>query len=263
MDKLLYNRIALVGIEPEEYDIIQANYQGHIVWHQAIPKILIKDGTLLMEKQTGVGMLPIDKVVYYGIYENDFDFITGLALWGGDCFPNALGMMDCRLKIPCLVKAMQYSRFSSPRGFISEDTEMDTQTDTVAKWGNWHCGENKHRFSGYWKSEEASVIEPFFSGEAVRIMIIGTEAWQIKLEGATWLKSIHPDEACFMPVDPELLEDSKQLMEKLRMDMIGNDYILGDNGTKYLLEVNHIPNITRFESVRLTYLHTVIAWIKK
>ncbi|SEN93585.1 hypothetical protein SAMN05444671_2494 [Flavobacterium sp. CF108] len=259
--KQKYNRIALVGIEQEEYDIIKAQYSGHIIWHQSIPKIVVKDEVLYMEKSNGVGMLPVDKVVYYGIYDNDFDFISGLAIWNGDCYPKASAMLDCRFKIPCLVKGLSLSRFSAPRGFISAGTSVNTTGDTIAKWGNWHCGENKHRFTGEWESEFTATIEPYFEGDAVRIMMIGDTYWQIKLEGDDWLKSIHPDNANFMPVDQDLLEDTLYIKNVLQMDMIGNDYIVAKDGSKYLLEVNHIPNITRFEEVRQVYLSTVIEWI--
>lgn len=260
---LVYNRIVLVGIETEEYQVIRSKYQGHIIWHQAIPNIVVKNGVLFVEKESGVGMLPVDKVVYYGIYENDFDFITGLALWNGSCFPNPIGMMDCRLKMPCLVKALKYSNFGSPRGFVSAKTEITVNQDTVAKWGNWHCGENKHRFTGFWQSEFASTIETYFEGEAVRVMVVGNYAWQIKLEGSSWLKSIHPEEASFMEIDKDLLADTLHIKEQLNMDMIGNDYIVCSDGKKQLLEVNHIPNISRFEAIKQAYLETVLEWIEK
>lgn len=257
-----FGRIALVGIELEEYQEIMSGYKGLIIWHQSIPKIVIKNGILFMEKENGIGMLPVDKVVYYGIFDNDFDFITGLALWNGPCFPNAEAMMDCRLKIPCLVKAMKYSKFGSPRGYVSAGTEVTVDKDTVAKWGNWHCGENKHRFVGDWQNEFASTIEPYYEGEAVRIMVVGNHYWQIRLEGATWLKSIHPDTACFMEIDQDLLEDTLHLKGMMNMSIIGNDYIICKDGSKQLLEVNHIPNITRFEAVRNAYLETVMEWIE-
>lgn len=258
-----FGRIALVGIEMEEYQVIRLNYKGLIIWHQAVPRIAVKDGILFMEKENGIGMLPVDKVVYYGIYDNDFDFITGLALWNGPCFPNAAAMMDCRLKIPCLVKALKHTRFGSPRGFVSAGTEVTVDTDVVAKWGNWHCGENKHRFTGGWQSGFASTLEPYFEGEAVRIMVVGDHYWQIRLEGSDWLKSIHPDTAGFMQIDQELLDDTLHIMKAMNMSMIGNDYIACSDGSKQLLEVNHIPNITRFEEVRNAYLATVLEWIEK
>lgn len=256
-----YNRIALIGIENAEYQEIKKNYDGHIIWHEFIPKIYVNDGILYMEKQNGIGMLPIDKVVYYGIYENDFDFITGLAIWNGDCYPNPLAMLECRLKIPCLIKAMSLTNFPHLRGFVSANTEINSQSLQVAKWGNWHCGENKELIQNQWTSQYSSSLEPFFDGDAVRIMNIGDYYWQIKLEGKDWLKSIHPDNACFMDIDSELLEDTKKIKKHLNMDMIGNDYIVTKNGNKKLLEINHIPNISRFEEVRIAYLETVIRWI--
>lgn len=260
---MMHNRIALIGIETEEYNCIKQHYKGAIITHDFIPKMVVKDGILYIEKNNGIGMLPVDKVIYYGIYENDFDFITGLALWNGPCYPNPHAMMDCRLKIPCLIKSLTYSRFAVPRGFISAGASVHTAEDTVAKWGNWHCGENKHRFQGYWESKETATIEPFFEGEAVRIMIVGSYHWQIKLEGKSWLKSIHPATAHFMEIDPDLLADTLYIKEKLGLDMIGNDYIIAKDGKKYLLEVNHIPNISRFKALQEAYQKTLIKWLQE
>jgi len=256
-------RIAIIGLHPPEYKIVRQSYFGPIIHHVFLPKIIVKNGNLFVEKSNGAGMLKVNKVVFHGIYENDLDLITGLALWGGPCYPNALAMMNCRLKLPCLARAMQISRFNSQRGFISGDTEINSLTESVAKWGNWHCGENKHRFSGHWKSGEAAVLEPFFQGEAVRIVIIGNQHWQIKLEGKSWLKSIHDESADFMPVDAELLADTQTIQKEMGLDIIANDYIVGDDGQKHLLEVNHIPNVTRFDELRTAYLETISNWIQQ
>ncbi|MCC9071120.1 hypothetical protein LNQ49_05865 [Flavobacterium sp. F-65] len=82
-------------------------------------------------------------------------------------------MLDCRFKIPCLVKALALSKFSAPRGFISAGASVTASEDTVAKWGNWHCGENKYRFIGEWESKFTATTESYFEGDAVRIMMIG------------------------------------------------------------------------------------------
>ncbi|WP_300685686.1 hypothetical protein [Chryseobacterium sp.] len=42
-----------------------------------------------------------------------------------------------------------------------------------------------------------------------------------------------------------------------------SDGSIEDKGTRHLLEINHIPNITRFEEVRLHFLKTVVEWIFK
>lgn len=95
---MTHNRIAVVGLHEQEYEYIRKHYDGLMIWHQSIPKIKVIDGTLYVEKAQGVGMLPVDKMVYHGIFEEDLDFIAGLALWNGPCFPDAHGMLDCRLK---------------------------------------------------------------------------------------------------------------------------------------------------------------------
>ena len=178
---MTHNRIAVIGLHEQEYQYIRERFEGLIIWHQSIPKIKVTNGTLYVEKAQGVGMLPVDKVIYHGIFEEDLDFMAGLALWNGPCFPDAHGMLDCRLKIPCLVKAMKYSKFNSPRGFISKGAYINAENEMVAKWGNWHCGENKHKFTGSWESAENAVLEPYFEGDAVRILNIGEKSWQIKL----------------------------------------------------------------------------------
>lgn len=254
-------RICVIGLEKALSDRIREAHFGPFLYHITPPKMVVKNGKLFIERSNGVGMLQVDKVIFHGIYENDLDFITGLALWGGDCFPNAFAMMNCRLKLPCLARALKVSKFNHRRGFVSADTLVSAKELTVAKWGNWHCGENKEKFDSNWKGEEASVLEPFFEGEAVRVVIVGEKAMQIKLEGKDWLKSIHDEAAHFMDIDDELLEDTKNIKEAFGMDIIANDYIVSDSN-KYLLEVNHIPNVMRFQELQNVYLETVIDWIK-
>ena len=43
--------------------------------------------------------------------------------------------------------------------------------------------------------------------------------------------------------------------------MVGVDYMIGDDGTRHLLEVNHIPNVTRFPEIRAAYLNYVVEWL--
>ncbi|MEM6772341.1 MAG: hypothetical protein AAF597_17325 [Bacteroidota bacterium] len=251
-------RLAIIGLHQEEFTAVKDSHFGPIIHHEYLPKIAVYNGKLFVERANGSGMLPVDKVVYYGIFEDDLDFITGLALWGGPCFPNPQAMMDCRLKLPCLARALRHTKFGGDwRGYASADTTLTTEQELVAKWGNWHCGENKVRFNGSFQNETSSIIEPYYPGEAVRIVLIGDQYWQVRLTGDTWLKSIHPASAGYMPVDNALLEDSRNIRAGLGLDFLGNDYIVTPDGDRYLLEVNHIPNVTRFEEMRLAYLEEV------
>ncbi len=255
-------RLCIIGLEETLANEIKNTHFGPVIYHGMLPKFLVYNGTLYIERSKGVGMLPVDTVVFHGIFEEDFDFLTALTLWGGRCFPNPLGMLNCRLKLPCLARAMQISRFNTPRGIMPPKANIDTSTETVAKWGNWHCGENKTRFTGEWQSEEATILEPFFDGQSVRVVSVGDVNYQINLEGDDWLKSIHHADAAFMDMDAELLDDTLNLKKAFGLEMIANDYIVGDDGRKHLLEVNHIPNMTRFDKLSKAYVETVKAWLK-
>lgn len=254
----------IVGLDATESQQIRDQLNHPTISHVIIPKIRVSDGELYAETGRGVQMVPISSVVYHGIYENDLDFITGLGFWSGPCLPNPRGMMDLRLKLPGLLRALTHTRFGFPRGFVSANTMIFAdETERVAKWGNWHCGENKERFTDRWLGEEASIIEPFLDGEAVRVVIIGDKHWQIKLEGDSWLKSIHHDTAHFMEVDPDLLDDTRNIQTAFGLEIIANDYIVTADGDKYLLEVNHIPNVTRFPELWDAYRAFVVGWLEK
>lgn len=254
--------VCIIGLDEPEFTQIQERVTIPIIAHEVLPGIIVQDGQLKVEARRGPRLVPVAKVVFHAIFEHDLDFITALALWGGPTLPNAHSMIDCRLKFPCLVRALKHTRFGAPlRGYAAPRTRFFTETEKVAKWGNWHCGENKERFTDSWYSDEPCIIEDFLPGDAVRVVLIGDQAWQIKLAGAGWLKSIHPAEADFMPLDVELHADTQALREAFGLEIIANDYIIGPDGDKHLLEVNHIPNVTRFPPIWEAYCDFVVDWI--
>lgn len=205
--------------------------------------------------------MPVARVIFHGIFEHDLEFLAGLALWGGPCFPNPVAMMDCRLRLPCLVRALKYSRFGGPRGFASPGGEYRAKAESVAKWGNWHCGENKERFTGSWLAREPTLFEPYLEGEAVGLVIVG-EPRQIRLTGPGWIKSVHGAGAAFMTPDPELSADTRAIQQGLGLDILANDYLLSPTGP-YLLEVNHIPSVTCFPELWQEYRDVVVAWVQR
>lgn len=170
--------VCIVGLDEPEYSVIREHLDMPMLAYDTLPKIKIVDGHLYIQAPNSMRFVSVSKMVYHGIFDDDFDFITGLALWGGWCLPSAKGMMDCRLKFPCLVRALEYSRFALPqRSYALADVQFDTEIERVAKWGHWHCGENKARFTEKWIGEQATIIEPFISGQAVRLMMIGDSYW--------------------------------------------------------------------------------------
>ena len=77
------------------------------------------------------------------------------------------------------------------------------------------------------------------------------------MAGDGWLKSIHHRDAAFMPIDPELLDDARRLADHFGLEMVGVDYMVAADGSRHLLEVNHVPNVTVLPEVRSAYLDLV------
>lgn len=261
---LMTGRICLIGLDEPQNAAFKARISGPLLVHETLPRIFVRDGELFVEASSGFGYLPVSRVVFHGIFEHDHDVIAGLALWGGPCLPNARAMMDCRLKLPCLVRALQFTEFGQPhRGFASSGVEYSTDVERVAKWGNWHCGENKERFDRTWQSEESAIVERYLHGEAVRVVVMGDRYWQIKLEGEDWLKSIHHPTACMLEPDPRLVADTRRVAQGFGLEIAANDYIVTADGQPHLLEVNHIPNVTRFPEIWDAYAEYVTEWLSK
>lgn len=256
------DRIGLIGLDQPESQSLSERLGSPVIAHDMLPRMQVQGEQLLIESSRGFTMLPVSRVVYHGIFENDLDFLAGLALWNGPCLPSARGMMDCRLKLPCLVRALRHTRFPIPgRGFTFADVPFEGKGEWVAKWGNWHCGENKERFRGPWTAQQPSILEPFLSGQAVRIVVMGSRAWQIRMEGDGWLKSIHHPKACFTEVDAELVADTRTIAQAFGLEIVANDYMVADDGSRYLLEVNHIPNVTQFPELWEAYCDLVVQWV--
>lgn len=113
-------RFCIIGLDQPESSQICDRVDAPIISHDSLPRIIVRDGRILVEPFSGSVYIPVSKVLFHGIFEEDHDLIAGLALWGGPCLPNAPAMMDCRFKLPCLVRALQYSMFAEPaRGYAS------------------------------------------------------------------------------------------------------------------------------------------------
>jgi hypothetical protein len=259
------DRVLLVGLDQPEYLALRERIDKPVVYADLLPRLQLDAGRLLVEKPDSFDVFtPVSRVVFHGIFEDDLPFLTALALWGGPCLPNARGMMDCRQRIPCLVRALQVTRFGSmPRSYAERGTTVERAAETVAKWGEWHCGENKARFRGPWKCEVPTLLEPFIEGEAVRVHLLGDRSWQIRMTGSDWLKSIHGNGAAFMAPDPELVEDARKLQRHFQLEMMAVDYMVAADGGKHLLEVNHIPNVTIFPELREAYLDFAAEWLRR
>ena len=256
-----HDLVVLIGHDRPEVVELQARTSHRVLAFDPPPRIQLRAGELFVH-DTWAGSGPVGKVVFHGIYEDDLPIFGALALWGGPCLPSAHGMLDCRPRIPNLARVRRVSRFAGlPRGFASRGTTFSAAVPTVAKWGEWHCGEGKERFTGDWEPTEPTLFEAFVGGDAVRVTLIGDRVWQLRLGGDDWKKSIHHASAAFMGADPELAADVRRMRDHFDLAVCAADYIVTPAGERHLLELNHIPTVTQFPEIREAYLDFAAAWI--
>lgn len=256
-----HDLVVLIGHDRPEVAELKSRTPRRVIAFDSLPRVQLRDGELFVH-DTWDGSGPVGNVVFHGIFEDDLPLLGALALWGGPCLPSAHGMLDCRPRIPNLARVRRVSRFAAmPRGYASPGTTYSPDGPTVAKWGEWHCGEGKERFTGDWEPKEPTLFEPFVEGDAVRVTAIGDRVWQVRLGGDDWKKSIHHDTAAFTEVDPELADDVRRMRDRFDLAVCAADYIVTPGGVRHLLELNHIPNVTQFAEIREAYLDLAAAWI--
>ncbi|MBN9522164.1 hypothetical protein J0H58_27200 [bacterium] len=253
--------VVLIGLDPPETNDLRRRCAARLLTYPMLPHAQLRAGELFLGR-AGVWDGPVTKVVYHGIFEDDLPTLAALALWGGPCLPSAHGLLDCRPRIPNLARCRRVSRFAGlPRGYAGPGTTFETTVPSVAKWGEWHCGEGKERFDGTWAATEPTLIEPFLDGEAVRVTAIGDRLWQVCMGGDGWKKSIHGAGAAMMSLDAELADDVRRMRDHFDLAVCAADYIVTAAGEKHLLELNHVPNVTEFPEVREAYLSHVADWV--
>ena len=99
MDK---KTVLIIGLEKQDVQAIKQQVGlGFIILHyEMLPKIKLVSGTLFVESLSVTDKyLPVDQVIFHGIFEDDFDVLTMLTLWNGPCLPNAQGMMEWQVLI--------------------------------------------------------------------------------------------------------------------------------------------------------------------
>ena len=103
---------------------------------EMLPVLKMLDGVLLVESQSVAGRWnTVDMVVFHGIFENDLDTLTMLALWGGPCLPAAQGMMDLRSRIPGLARALNaQAQYAAALRTVDDATAFADRQGLAADW---------------------------------------------------------------------------------------------------------------------------------
>jgi hypothetical protein len=117
---------ALAGLDEPETTELQRRLHRPVLAFETLPRTRADPGRLLVEHPHFMDhFVPVERVAYHAIFEDDFDFLTALALWGGPCLSGARWMMDLRLRLPGLVRAVAVTLFGSiTRGYAGRGSTV-------------------------------------------------------------------------------------------------------------------------------------------
>ncbi len=127
----------------------------------------------------------------------------------------------------------------------------------VAKIGSYHAGYGKMRIqtAEQWAefrdlsfvSPDYCSLEPYIEYvRDIRCLLIGEQYWAMERRSNGWRANVATN--AYQLIDPpaQLLEYSQRVMQHLKADILGIDFIEDQAGTFWVLECNEIPGLAGF-----------------
>jgi hypothetical protein len=68
-------RPCLIGLDEPQIRELKERLQTPVLAYETLPRIIVRDGELFVEAVSGFGYLPVSRVVYHGIFEDDHDLM--------------------------------------------------------------------------------------------------------------------------------------------------------------------------------------------
>ena len=82
--------LLLVGLDEPETTELRRRLDRPVLAFETLPRIRVDRERLLVEHPNFMNhFVPVERVAYHAIFEDDLDFLTALALWGGPCLSGA------------------------------------------------------------------------------------------------------------------------------------------------------------------------------
>jgi hypothetical protein len=249
----------------------------HILAYDAPPLMYSKDGELFIESKQSIGKFLKPKgVIYYGYFPgiDTVNWMKAIAISDVRCFPDVRRTIFHEDRIFSLIMARQADPMNSPvsatrmpRGWLPRGTEVPVASGMVIKCGNDHCGENKMRLEedthivSANTAHDGALVEPFIDGRSRRILVVGTQAWQIDYESDDWRKNVNAKLTIRKMdggtgLDHYLWTRSVSICTTLGLHVAGIDYV-GHEGNWKLLEVNTYPGLEDIPEAQDTFAELV------
>ncbi|MFD3166130.1 RimK family alpha-L-glutamate ligase [Herpetosiphon sp. NSE202] len=127
----------------------------------------------------------------------------------------------------------------------------------VAKIGSYHAGYGKMRIqtAEQWAEFcDLSFVSPdYCSSEPyieyvrdIRCLLVGDQVWAMQRRSSGWRANVATNAYQLIEPPAEILEYSQRVMQQLKADILGIDFIEDQQGTFWVLECNEIPGLAGF-----------------
>jgi hypothetical protein len=245
-------RLACIGLEPNYLKAVKSAYPGIVVPYDVPPPMYSHQGKLYAESfQVAGRWLPIDRLIWYGYYPEDkraAEVRRAIALSYCPAYPDIDLAVLHDDRVLSLILASRADTLDSPmaRGYLPRGNRVLLGELSVLKIGNDHCGDGKLLIDGLLpETEHSGIVEPFITGDSVRVLVIGEWAWVLRYESTKpgeWRKNVQPKVTEIQ--DEYLKKRGLRIAQKLGLPIVGIDFI----GTREeedwkLLEVNAYPGL--------------------
>jgi hypothetical protein len=262
-------RIVIIGHQDTEVTELRKVLHTPAVHYTRLPKAFIDNsGKFMVEHPSFIDQfIETAGVIFHGVYDDDLPFLNAVAISRTPCFPGSMGLIMSRDRMTSLNYALARSEFAgnTHRRWQNQGVFKAENGDWVAK----HYGKGKILIPRYTKIavDQPTLFEEFLIGTAIRVVSVKgatRQAFQINMAGYSWKKEASHDCATLSDGVSDLCHfDTLNLQDLFRLRFIGVDYIIREDNNKkipHLLEVNAIPDITRFSEIQTAYVDAVRHW---
>jgi hypothetical protein len=249
--------IAVIGLDSPEVEILRREApEIRFVHYPAPPETPplphALDGHFFMESKTKIGkLLDFDGVIYYGYFENADNIRRAIALSDIPSYPDIAPTLahDDRAMSLALADRADVSRGAGGwhprrRGYLSAHQSKAVTTESVHKRTFGHCGVGKYRAQpGEEIIGSPSVVEPFIEGVSKRVLLVESNNWILRYDSVDWRKNVGGTVAIdtWGPDSAGLLDRAFHIQRTLNLDVVGIDFVVPENASPVLLEVNAYP----------------------
>jgi hypothetical protein len=256
----------------------------YIAESAVVPKVYASEGKSYLESQQTPGRyLQPECVLWYGYFPDSTYARKALAISNTPTFPSIRRAFPWDDKMTAVIMAQEADHpvnrgFHPPLGLGEFYPCPSWAPNTVLKWGNSHCGENKQLLVTVGEPIEDGthnlLSEPYVDGESYRVLVVGQYVSYLRYTSSDWRKNVQGkvekirelkrDARGKVPiVNNDLAVRTLRILSEYNLDVAGVDFVVPKDETEaMLLEVNTYPSLDEDAVAREHFIEMAVQAVR-